>query len=155
MSYSISKVAEMMNIAPSTLRYYDREGLIPDVKRVRGIRVFEDKDFAWLRVLNCLKNTGMPIKRIKEYVELAKLGDASLERRYELIREQRRYVQEQIDRLNYYMQELDFKDWYYRAAIKAGSEDAVRISDYEATLEPDRIPKKNRKTDMKSEAGEK
>jgi DNA-binding transcriptional MerR regulator len=155
MPYSISKVAEMMNIAPSTLRYYDREGLIPDVKRVRGIRVFEDKDFAWLRVLNCLKNTGMPIKRIKEYVELAKLGDASLERRYELIREQRRYVQEQIDRLNYYMQELDFKDWYYRAAIKAGSEDAVRISDYEATLEPDRIPKKNRKTDMKSEAGEK
>jgi DNA-binding transcriptional MerR regulator len=155
MPYSISKVAEMMNIAPSTLRYYDREGLIPDVKRVRGIRVFEDKDFAWLRVLNCLKNTGMPIKRIKEYVELAKLGDASLERRYELIREQRRYVQEQIDRLNYYMQELDFKDWYYRAAIKAGREDAVRISDYEATLEPDRIPKKNRKTDMKSEAGEK
>ncbi|MBQ5431367.1 MAG: MerR family transcriptional regulator [Lachnospiraceae bacterium] len=44
---------------------YDKEGLLPEVKRVNGIRVFEDKDFAWLRVLNCLKNTGMPIKKIK------------------------------------------------------------------------------------------
>jgi DNA-binding transcriptional MerR regulator len=146
MSYSISEVAQMMNITPSALRYYDKEGLLPGVKRINGIRVFEDKDFAWLRILNCLKNTGMPIKRIKEYAELAKLGDESLERRYHLIQEQRQYVQDQIDQLNYYMQELDFKDWYYRTAIKAGSEDDVRISDYEASLEPDCIPKNARKS---------
>lgn len=49
MSYSISEVAQMMNITPSALRYYDKEGLLPGVKRINGIRVFEDKDFAWLR----------------------------------------------------------------------------------------------------------
>ena len=53
MSYTIGEVAEMMGVTPSTLRYYDQEGLFPKVNRVNGIRVFEDKDFTWLRVLNC------------------------------------------------------------------------------------------------------
>lgn len=53
MSYTIGEVAEMMGVTPSTLRYYDQEGLFPEVNRVNGIRVFEDKDFTWLRVLNC------------------------------------------------------------------------------------------------------
>lgn len=66
MSYTISQVAQMMGVAPSTLRYYDKEGLLPNVKRVNGIRVFEDADFPWLRILNCLKGTGMPIRKIKE-----------------------------------------------------------------------------------------
>lgn len=60
---------------------------MPNVQRKNGIRVFEDKDFKWLRVLNCMKNTNMPIKKIKEYVELAQKGDKTLEERYELIKE--------------------------------------------------------------------
>lgn len=52
MSYSISEIAEMMNVAPSTIRYYDKIGLLPNIKRKNGIRVFEDEDFEWLRVLN-------------------------------------------------------------------------------------------------------
>ena len=48
MSYSIKEIAEMMGVTPATLRYYDQEGLLPDVKRVNGIRVFEDKDFKML-----------------------------------------------------------------------------------------------------------
>ena len=50
MSYSISQVAKMMGVTPSTLRYYDQEGLLPHIKRVNGMRVFEDEDFRWLRV---------------------------------------------------------------------------------------------------------
>lgn len=78
MSYSIKQVADMMGVTTSTLRYYDQEGLLPDVERKNGIRVFEDKDFKWLRVLNCLKNTNMPIKKIKEYCDLAQKGDSTL-----------------------------------------------------------------------------
>lgn len=70
MSYSIKEVAEMMGVTTATLRYYDQEGLLPNIKRVNGIRVFEDKDFKWLRVLNCLKNTNMPIKKIQKYIIL-------------------------------------------------------------------------------------
>ena len=89
MSYSIKEIAKIMGITPSTLRYYDSEGLLPNVKKVNGRRVFEDKDFKWLRVLNCMKNINMPIKKIKEYVKLAQKGDATLQERYNLILQQK------------------------------------------------------------------
>ena len=108
MSYTIGEVAEMMGVTPSTLRYYDQEGLLPEVNRVNGIRVFEDRDFAWLRILNCLKNTNMPIKKIKEYVELTKLGDSSLKERYEIIKEQKQNILEQIEQFQYYLKEIEF-----------------------------------------------
>jgi len=141
-TYSISEVASMMGVAPSTLRYYEKEGLLPNVKRVNGKRVFEEKDFDWLRVLNCLKNTGMPIRRIKEYALLSQMGDESLSARYELIKAQREYVQDQIDRLNYYMEELDYKDWYYRTAIELGSEKAVQNTSKAKEMNLDTIPEK-------------
>ena len=141
-TYSISEVASMMGVAPSTLRYYEKEGLLPNVKRVNGKRVFEEKDFGWLRVLNCLKNTGMPIRRIKEYALLSQMGDESLSARYELIKAQREYVQDQIDRLNYYMKELDYKDWYYRTAIELGSEKAVQNTSKAKEMNLDTIPEK-------------
>lgn len=141
-TYSISEVASMMGVAPSTLRYYEKEGLLPNVKRVNGKRVFEEKDFDWLRVLNCLKNTGMPIRRIKEYALLSQMGDESLSARYELIKAQREYVQDQIDRLNYYMKELDYKDWYYRTAIELGSEKAVQNTSKAKEMNLDTIPEK-------------
>ena len=65
MSYTIKEVAEMMGVKPSTLRYYDTEGLLPNIKRVNGIRIFDDEDFKWLRILNCLKKTNMSLKRLR------------------------------------------------------------------------------------------
>ena len=122
MSYSISQVAKMMGVTPSTLRYYDQEGLLPHIKRVNGMRVFEDEDFRWLRVLNCLKNTKMPIKKIRKYVELAQKGDETLQERYQLIQEQKEYILSQIQEYQYYLQEIEYKEWYYKTAVDAGTE---------------------------------
>ena len=108
MSYSISEIAKMLNVSTYTIRYYDKEGLFPLVKRVNGIRVFEDKDFPWLRMLNCLKNLNMPIKKIKEYVDLALKGDETLKERYQLILEQEENIQRQIKELKYYKKQIDF-----------------------------------------------
>ncbi len=144
MSYSIKEVANMMGVTTATLRYYDQEGLLPNIKRVNGIRVFEDKDFKWLRVLNCLKNTNMPIKKIKEYVELAQNGDSTLKKRYELIEEQKNNILTQIKDLNYYLKEIEYKEWYYKKAIEAGTEKVVEgITSNNPTLEVDKIPKNN------------
>lgn len=143
MSYTISQVAQMMSVTPSTLRYYDKEGLLPNVKRVNGIRVFEDADFPWLRILNCLKGTGMPIRQIKKYVDLCAAGDATLEQRYAIIKEQRQHVLDQIEQLNFYLKELDYKDWYYQEAIKAGTEKAVYHPDSISNLTLDQIPGMN------------
>ena len=146
MSYSIKQVAEMMGVTTSTLRYYDQEGLLPDVKRKNGIRIFEDKDFKWLRVLNCMKNMNMPIRKIKEYVELAKKGDSTLEERYELIKEQKQNVIDQIDELKQCLKEFEYKEWYYETAIKAGTEKAVEnMTSSSPTLEIDKIPKNKKK----------
>lgn len=142
MSYSISEIAKMLNVSAYTIRYYDKEGLFPLVKRVNGIRVFEDKDFPWLRMLNCLKNLNMPIKKIKEYVDLALKGDDTLKERYELILEQEENIQKQIKELKYYKKQIDFKKAYYKKAIEAGTEKAVEDwPNPEPTLKVDELPK--------------
>lgn len=58
-------------------------------------------------------------------------GDTSLKERQALIREQRQFVQDQIDQLLFYMQELDFKEWYYNKALSLGSESKINLDDYE------------------------
>ena len=143
MSYSISEIAKMLNVSAYTIRYYDKEGLFPLVKRVNSIRVFEDKDFPWLRMLNCLKNLNMPIKKIKEYVDLALKGDETLKERYQLILEQEKNIQKQIKELKYYKKQIDFKKAYYEKAIEAGTEEAVKDwPNPEATLDVDELPNK-------------
>ena len=146
MSYSISEIAKMLNVSAHTIRYYDKEGLFPLVKRVNGIRVFEDKDFPWLRMLNCLKNLNMPIKKIKEYVDLALKGDETLKERYQLILEQEENIQKQIKELKYYKKQIDFKKAYYEKAIEAGTEEVVKDwPNPEATLDVDELPNKDSK----------
>ena len=142
MGYSISEVAKMLNVSTYTIRYYDKEGLFPMVKRVNGIRVFEDKDFPWLRVLNCLKNTGMPIKKIKEYLDLCGKGDASLKERLNLILEQEEKIKKEIEILENNLKEIEFKKAYYKTAIENGSEETVKSWPIAcATLDNDEIPK--------------
>lgn len=141
MEYTISEIAKMMGVSTYTLRYYDKEGLFPNVKRVNGIRIFEDKDFVWLRVLNCLRRINMPVKKMKEYVLLCSKGDESLKERLKMIEEQEENINLQIKELEYYKKEIEFKKEYYKAAIAAGSEDAVKDwSCKEATLEVDKLP---------------
>lgn len=120
MAYTISKASDLTGINPTTIRYYDKEGLLPGIQRMNGIRLFTDEDIKWLHVLSCLKNTGMPISRIREYARLAVLGDESLKERQALIMEQRQFVKEQIDHLLFYMQELDYstcRSWTIRSGI--------------------------------------
>ena len=142
MTYSIKEVAEMMNVEPSTLRYYDSMGLLPGVKRVNGRRIFEDKDFKWLRVLNCMKKINMPIDKIRAYVELAEKGDSTLQERFDMILEQKKIVLGQIDELKNCLKEFEYKEWYYTEAIKAGTEKVVEnVTSCSPTLEVDTIPK--------------
>lgn len=146
MSYSIKQVADMMGVTTATIRYYDSEGLLPNVKRVNGRRIFEDEDFKWLRVLNCMKKINMPIKKIKEYVELAQKGDSTLQERYNLILEQKKAIQKEIENLNMCLNEFKFKEWYYKTAIEAGTEKILsNVSSNSPTLEVDKIPKDYKK----------
>lgn len=122
MVYTIGETAKRLNIAASTLRYYDKEGLLPFVERSNGgIRIFKDEDFEWLGIIECLKKTGMPIKEIKEFVDWCVAGDATIDQRLALIKAQQEAVERQIQAMQENLKMLRYKRWYYEIAKQAGS----------------------------------
>lgn len=122
MYYTIGEMAKIINVAPSTLRYYDKEGLLPFVERTEGgIRMFKESDYEGLTIINCLKNSGMPLKDIKVFLEMVMQGDASIEQRLELIEKQRERVLQQLAEIQNVLQILDYKVWYYSTAKEAGT----------------------------------
>ena len=68
LTYTIGQVSEMFGIPVSTLRYYDKEGLFPNMQRVSGIRKFSGTELEALRVIECLKKSGMEIRDIKQFM---------------------------------------------------------------------------------------
>lgn len=122
MIYTVGEMAKKIGVAPSTLRYYDKEGLLPFVERSSGgIRVFKEADYEWLKVIECLKKTGMPLKDIKTFIEMAMQGDSTIDERLELIKKQRDDVSRQMQELQETMDTLNFKCWYYETAKAAGT----------------------------------
>lgn len=123
MSYTIAAAARMLDIPATTLRYYDKEGLLPFVGRLdSGYRVFTDNDVSLLKVIECLKKTGMSIKEIKQFTDWMQQGDASLQQRYEMFLQRRRVAEEQMEDLKKTLELIDHKCRYYEAAIAAGTE---------------------------------
>lgn len=130
MPYTIKEVSEMTNIPVTTLRYYDKEGLLPFLeRRPSGYRVFHDGDLAMLQVLDCLKSTGMSIRDMKQFSQWAQQGDATLQERYKLFSERKKAVEAQIEELQKMLDILQHKCAYYEAAIKDGTEENVRQQD--------------------------
>lgn len=122
MLYTVGEMAKRLGVAASTLRYYDKEGLLPFVERSGGgIRMFKDADYEWLQVIQCLKTTGMPLKDIRTFVAMAMEGDSTISSRLELIRRQREAVMEQMEALQQTLETLNFKCWYYETAQKQGT----------------------------------
>ena len=123
MKYSIGEVAKKFNLSASTLRYYDKEGLFPNLQRSEsGIRSFSDIDLRSLKIIECLKNTGMPIKDIKVFVDWCGQGDTTLHERYEMFIERKIIIDEQIASLQKTLEVIDYKCWYYQTALEAGTE---------------------------------
>ena len=123
MVYTVGEMAKLLDIPASTLRYYDKEGLLPFVDRKpNGIRVFKDSDFEWLAVINCMKNAGASIKEIKSYIDLCMAGDDTLEARLAIFQRRKEEIQRQMDQLQKLMGVIDHKIWYYQTAIEAGTE---------------------------------
>ena len=118
MTYTISETAKLLNVAPSTIRYYDKEGLLPFVERSNGgIRIFTEENFQWLYIIECLKKTGLSIKDIKRFIDMAMRGDGTISERLELLKKQREAVRAQAEELRKMLDILDYKCWYYETAL--------------------------------------
>jgi DNA-binding transcriptional MerR regulator len=122
MIYTVGEMAKKLNVTASTLRYYDKEGLLPFVERSSGgMRMFKENDLSWLQIIECLKKTGMPIKDIKHFMDCCKEGDPTIEDRLSIIKSQRDAVIMQIKEMQEMLDMLNYKCWYYETAKKAGT----------------------------------
>ncbi len=124
--YTIGQVAEMFDLPISTLRYYDKQGLFPNLTRESNIRKFSDNDIEALRVIECLKKSGLEIKDIKLFMEWCGEGSSTYLNRFELIHKQKERVEAEIKELHKALDMLNYKCWYYTQAIKDGNEDTAK-----------------------------
>ena len=132
--YTIGQVSQMFGLPISTLRYYDKQGLFPRMVRESGIRKFSETEIEALRVIECLKKSGLEIKDIKRFMNWCVEGAATYPKRKELLEQQRQSVEAEIAHLNRALDMLKYKCWYYEQAIQDGNEDRIRA------LIPDHLP---------------
>lgn len=142
--YTIGQISEMFNLPVSTLRYYDKQGLFPNIQRESGIRKFSDNEIEALRVIECLKKSGLEIKDIKKFMEWCSKGSSTYPNRRELMEKQRKTVENEIVRTQEVLDLLKFKCWYYETAIADGNEERLK------TITPDEMPDEIRKAYLNS-----
>ncbi len=123
--YTIGQVAQMFHLPISTLRYYDKEGLFPNLERKGNIRQFSDTEIEAIRVIECLKKSGLEIKDIKQFFAWVSEGSSTYANRKELFEIRKTAVEEELKVLEKTLAMLNFKCWYYQKALDDGNEDKI------------------------------
>ena len=109
LNMTIAEVSKKYNLTQDTIRYYEKEGLIPTIPRTEsGIRNFDEESCNWIEFIKCMRNAGLEIEVLKEYVELFKQGKSTVSKRKELLERQKdkllkkqKDINETLERLNY------------------------------------------------------
>ena len=132
--YTIGQVSEMFQLPISTLRYYDKEGLFPNLERQSGRRLFSEDEIEALRVIECLKASGLEIKDIKLFMEWCVEGSSTYAKRKALFEARKAAVEQEMIELQKTLDLLKYKCWYYETAIQDGNEDRIN------RMLPDNLP---------------
>lgn len=132
--YTIGQVSELFHLPVSTLRYYDKEGLFPYMERSSGIRQFSERELEAIRVIECLKKSGMNIKEIRQFMEWCAQGSSTYPIRLDFFRHQKEIVEQEIEKMQKVLDMIQFKCWYYEQAIHDGNEDRIN------EMLPDHLP---------------
>lgn len=114
--YTIGQVSKATGLPVSTLRYYDKEGLFPHLERKGYVRKFSDTELEEVKIIECLKRSGLEIKDIRQFFQWVSEGSNTYEKRRELFANQKKVIQQEIESLEKTMAMLEFKCWYYDKA---------------------------------------
>lgn len=118
---TIKDVCEKYHISPDTLRYYERVGVIPEVGRTKGgIRDYKEQDLSWVENAICMRNAGVPVEMIIEYVKLYQQGEDTFAARRDLLKEARGEILKQLEKYQKELSRLEYKIERYDIAIKTG-----------------------------------
>ena len=127
MVYTVGEMAKLLDIPASTLRYYDKEGLFPNLTRTSGARRFGEQELETLRVIECLKRSGLEIREIRQFMEWCAQGSDTYPQRHALFVRQAERLQKSLDMIR-------FKCWFYEQLMRDGDEARVRA------MLPDHLP---------------
>ena len=114
---TIAEVSKKFDLTQDTLRYYERIGLIPGVKRKSRIRDYTEEDCRWIEFIKCMRSAGLPIEILIEYVRLFGQGDATIEARKELLTEQRNQLIARMEDMGKTLERLNYKIERYEQTI--------------------------------------
>jgi len=118
---TIAEVSKKYGLSQDTLRYYERVGMIPPVRRTaRGLRDYSQDDCNWVELAKCMRSAGLPVEAMIEYVRLAKEGDSTFEARRQLLVKQREHLFAQRAAIETTLERLNYKISRYDAAIETG-----------------------------------
>lgn len=120
MGYKIGDISKRTGLSTYTLRYYDQKGLLPFVARVKnGRRHFKEEDFEFLSIITCLKDTGMQLSDIRQFVEWSMDGDPTFEKRLNFFTDHKQEVEKQLAQTQTYLNKIDRKIGKYTRAHEA------------------------------------
>ena len=118
---TIKEVCEKYDITPDTLRYYERVGVIPNVTRTAGgIRDYQESDIGWVENALCMRDAGLPVEMLIEYVKLYQEGDSTIDARTNLLKEARETIIEAKKKYDVALDKLNYKISRYELAQKTG-----------------------------------
>ena len=123
--YTIKEVAEKTNVSEHTLRFWAKSGFFPFIKRSEtNVRLFDNNDLVWVKIVKCLRVVGMDTKSLKQYIELCVKGDSTIGERYKIISATKAKTQKQINSLKEQLSLLDYKENFYKNIIDNNLEDS-------------------------------
>jgi DNA-binding transcriptional MerR regulator len=116
-TFSVREAAGQTGTSVYTLHYYEREGLLSTARTSSGHRRYAESDLGWIRILTCLRETGMPIRKMREFAELVRQDASNYPERIVLLEQHRDAVLEQIAALHYNLEHVEGKIRHYRDAV--------------------------------------
>lgn len=127
---NIAEVSKQLDISPDTLRYYERIGLIPPVKRNKsGIRDYGETDLKWIEFIKCMRSAGLMVEVLIEYVELFRQGEETIAARKNILIEQRNQLAAKMEDLKKTIDKLDYKIEVYENAILKKEKELMNMED--------------------------
>ena len=126
MNYSIQDISKKTGLTISTLRYYDKEGLFPNLERKESnYRVFTELELETLKIIACFKKAGLSINEIRKYMVLIQKGDKTLKERLDIMVHQKEALEKQKQEIEESIACVEWKISYYEQALQDGTEKYV------------------------------
>src|SRR5262245_53950864 len=118
---TIQRAAAETGLSADTLRYYERIGILPGIGRSEsGHRRFTDADMGWIKLVQCLRATGMPLEDLHRYAELVQEGDHTAEERLRLLEDHRCRIETELSELMVALDLVDKKIAGYAQLVAKG-----------------------------------